>query len=132
MRNAIGQKIEVGSPVVLVVQGQSYVQISLGRVEKFSKSGDPQIRYAGTSRNETYKKNPVSPPITRYERLFVMTEEQYEDLTGTQEVLAQARADWKAQYNEKFCPREWSPEWSSFKDFVNAAMNAAGKEDYYE
>lgn len=61
--NSLGQKIEVGSYVVLVSQGQGFAEINVGTVEKFSRNGFPQIKYlSGT----------ISPPIQRFERLYVI------------------------------------------------------------
>lgn len=121
MRNSLGQEIKIGSPVVVVTQSQGFANIDFGRVHKVSNKGYPIVKYHNGS---------MGAPLQRYERLFVMTEDQYEELKETQEILAGCKEEWWV--NAGHSPGRRSKDWNDYKDYVNAAMNAAGKEDYYE
>lgn len=123
MRNSLGQEIKIGSPVVVVTQSQGVANIDFGRVHKVSNKGYPIVKYHNGS---------MGAPLQRYERLFVMTEDQYEELKETQEILAGCEKEWVRQTNARYNPSPWNKDWNDYKDYVNAAMNAAGKEDYYE
>lgn len=147
VRNNLGQKIEVGVPVLLVSQGQGWTDIRLGRVEKFSSKGMPQIRYA-VGNDEGRE---VSPPIQRPERLFVVDEGQFKELVEVHKIVRDAGESFdlsnpieKYDINAGSLPydayityrrgyddrRERRAE--SRKRFINAALEAAGKEKYYD
>lgn len=164
MRNAIGQKLEVGTPVVVVSQGQGWTALSVGRVEKFSKGGLPQVRYLGGSGRHysptstgSGQQGQLSPPLQRYERIFVITDEQYHHLADTKRIVEEAGAEFDSlhpsvnidDYRTNQTGNHWGWEWNtpdSHQDYkkavedrdkarkghINAAMNAAGKEDYYD
>ena len=164
LRNAIGQKLEVGTPVVVVSQGQGWTALSIGRVEKFSRGGLPQVRYLGSAGKRysptssgSGQQGQLSPPLQRYERVFVITEEQYDDLADTKTIVEEAGSEFDStnpkpnlnDYRTNTTGNSWGWEWNYpdarkdydeatnrhirlRKDYINAAMNAAGKENYYD
>ena len=163
LRNAIGQKLEVGTPVVVVSQGQGWTALSIGRVEKFSRQGLPQVRYLGSAGKHytptsggSGQQGQLSPPLQRYERVFVITEEQYDDLADTKAIVEEAGAEFDSasprphidNYRQNATNGRWGWDWlpngrerydedsnaydKARKEYINAAMNAAGKENYYD
>lgn len=147
MRNSLGQALEVGSLVLVTSQGQGWVESAFGRIEKFSKSGFPQVRY--DYKHDGWRDssaNKLSPPLQRYERIVVIPQNMYDELVEIHQILAGAQKEWSevpeperpnpsvgwdgtdwAEYREESEEHE-----KSRKEFINAAMNAAGKEDYYD
>jgi hypothetical protein len=145
MRNSVGQSLEIGLPVMVISQGQGWVSAAFGRIEKFSKAGLPQVRYDykdGTY--DTSATGKVSPPLQRYERIIVIPQDMYDELVDTHRVLADAQKEWKEVPTPARPTAPWNhSDWSTYRDqlnehevnrkeFINAAMNAAGKEDYYD
>lgn len=130
VRNDLGQEIKVGSPVVLVVQGTGTASICYGRVDSFSK-GKPRIRYTQKDSWGGPSDGSVSPAIERYERLFVLSEEEYDRLAARTALYRQAQQMWISAHSR--IPTYVShPDYPVYKSMVNNHMLQNGQEPYYD
>lgn len=134
MHNGLGQKIEIGSRVLLVTQGQGFANINLGMVDKFSKDNFPIVKYA--VRDGKVGDYRLTPPIIRYERLFVITEQQFDELVEVAVIKSEFDKNYRwvdaAHGIQKGPPWRWQEaEQEIYMETLNAAMKAAGKDEYY-
>ena len=136
MRNALGQKIDIGSPAVIDTQ---YNDIKFGRIDKFNKKGHPQIRYVNDDDG-----NRVSPGIVNYRRILIISEDELDRLTAHYNVRVEAGNDFDALHPATPMPsvdyddpawKQWSANYSrrheARRDAIDDALVAAGYEPFY-
>lgn len=131
MRNSLGQEIVVGAPVVLVSQGQGWVSIGVGRVCKIGKV--PTIEYLDGQK---------SAGVQRWERLLVISEDEYEVHRKRYELFRHLEDEFWAHVSKEPKSRYWSsayrgtawrvPEKAPFRDFINQGFVKAGYEPWYD
>lgn len=134
MRNALGQKLELNTPVALVSQGQGWVTIGVGRIHKVSARGNPSILYLDGSKSNA---------IRRPERLLVISEDEYnshrdryvsfrdyEDDYWTSGIANRPRSQyWKSAYSEG----KWGGYINHrFVGYINHRFVQDGMEPWYD
>lgn len=130
MRNNLGQEIKIGSPVVLVTQGQGWTNIGVGRVSSLKKV--PVV---------TYLNGEKSSGVQRWERLLVISDREFESHRRRYELFIEIEEYywtnisnvpkgnyWKSYYSQG---RWGSMAAADFRGFMDYELNRRGEEPWY-
>lgn len=124
MRNLIGQEIKLGSHVLMVSQGQGYTNMTIGTIAKISKSSMTIANHKGKNTN-----------CQRPERLFVISQDEYDKHAEVLRTLDMAEAEWYAYAElagkQKYMYR-YSSDYPEYRDFINGYMNQKGYDDFLD
>lgn len=119
IRNSMGQWISVGDAVVMVSQGQGYTNLNIGKVIKITPKGTVTLKYWDGS---------TSNAILRPERLYRISNQEYQNEVFRQRVIASIQEDFMISSPE---PKRTVP-WVSYGDPGYSAYQAALKQSRSE
>lgn len=127
MRNALGQEIKVGSPVVLIAQGQGWVNIGVGKVTSLKKV--PVVTYFDGQR---------SSGVQRYERLLVLSEAEYAEHERRYDLFREIEENYykfvhldpRNQWWQSSYRKGWNTT-KELREFMDFELRNRGEEPWY-
>ena len=113
MRNSLGQKIEVGTPVVMITQDND---VKVGRVYMFNSSDYPRIEWLDGKK---------SPPIVKWFRLIVISDDDFDTFKAVRQIRLDAQRGFRANNARPSMPGPGNRQaWDQYRLDQNAYSKA--------